>query len=125
MVKGHQTQSVAPERRLLERPRLLAALDRANERITLVVAPAGYGKTTLVRQWIAESNAPWGWVRATPASADVVFLASTIGSSVAAHVPSLAPRIQARGGTLVKPEVEAQALAEIVAEELDDAPTDL
>ena len=125
MVKRFQPPKVSPERRLIERPRLLAALNGTTERITLVVAPAGYGKTTLVRQWIGDSNAPWGWIRATPASADVVYLASAIGSAVAAHVPSLAPRIQARGGTLVKPEVEAQALAEIVAEELDDAPSDL
>src|SRR5829696_177537 len=126
MVKPPLTTSVPPDRRrIIDRPRLLSALDDTNERIILAVAPAGYGKTTLARQWIRNSNLAWGWIRATPASADVVFLASAIGSAVAAHVPSLAPRIEARGGTLVKPEVEAQALAEIVAEELDDAPSDL
>jgi ATP/maltotriose-dependent transcriptional regulator MalT len=110
---------------MIDRPRLRAALDATNKRITLVVAPAGYGKTTLVRQWITESNPRWGWIRATPASADVVFLASAIGSAVAAHLPSLSPRIEARGSSLMKPEVEAQALAEIVAEELTEAPRDL
>jgi LuxR family maltose regulon positive regulatory protein len=121
MVKRHPTHSIPLDRRIIDRPRLLAALDETNERITLAVAPAGYGKTTLARQWIRNSNLAWGWIRATPASADVVFLASAIGSAVAAHVPSLAPRIEARGGTLTNPEVEAHGLAEIVAEELSGA----
>lgn len=39
---------------LILRERLLAQLDRALEhRLTLVSAPAGSGKTTLVRQWVA------------------------------------------------------------------------
>jgi LuxR family maltose regulon positive regulatory protein len=40
---------------LVERQRLLARLDSGLERkFTLLVAPAGFGKTTLVRQWIGE-----------------------------------------------------------------------
>src|SRR5215212_9508789 len=117
MTKKHQPIQLPHERRIIERPRLLQALDRATERIVLIVAPAGYGKTVLARQWIDASDATWGWVRSTLASADIVFLASTIGSAVAATVPSLPPRVRARVGTLTKPEAEAQALAEIVAEE--------
>ncbi|CAN5829927.1 LuxR C-terminal-related transcriptional regulator [soil metagenome] len=42
---------------LVMRPRLLRQLDSAlTRRLTLVIAPAGFGKTTLVRQWIAESS---------------------------------------------------------------------
>jgi LuxR family maltose regulon positive regulatory protein len=50
------------------RERLLALLDRALEhRLTLVSAPAGFGKTTLVRQWVAERSKqqhfpPVAWV---------------------------------------------------------------
>lgn len=40
---------------LVERPRLLQRLDAALERkLTLLVAPAGSGKTTIVNQWIHE-----------------------------------------------------------------------
>lgn len=48
---------------LVERPRLLERLDAAlQHKLTLLVAPAGYGKTTLVNQWIHERQAR-GWSR--------------------------------------------------------------
>src|SRR5579884_1104549 len=53
---------------LVVRERLLALLDKGLEqRLTLLAAPAGAGKTTLVRQWIAERSeregfAPVAWV---------------------------------------------------------------
>jgi len=41
-----------PSGRICERPALLASLDGAlNRTLTLIVGPAGYGKTTLVAQW--------------------------------------------------------------------------
>ena len=41
------------------RDRLLDALDRAAALpVPLVAAPAGYGKTTLVAQWLASGRAP-------------------------------------------------------------------
>ncbi len=48
---------------LVERLRLLERLDAALERkLTLLVAPAGSGKTTLVNQWVHERQAR-GWSR--------------------------------------------------------------
>jgi LuxR family maltose regulon positive regulatory protein len=53
---------------LVSRERLLTLLDRALEhRLTLVSAPTGFGKTTLVRQWVAERSTqshtpPLAWV---------------------------------------------------------------
>ncbi len=50
---------------LIPRERLLVLLDRALEhRLTLVSAPAGSGKTTLVRQWVAQQQQgpPIAWV---------------------------------------------------------------
>ena len=38
-------------RRILERPRLIRALDRSHARVRMLVAGAGYGKTTLAEQW--------------------------------------------------------------------------
>ena len=47
-----------PRPRLLSR--LLSAWDRGGASLT---APAGYGKTTVVRQFLATDGRPWAWVR--------------------------------------------------------------
>jgi LuxR family maltose regulon positive regulatory protein len=45
------------------RTRLLEKLDASlNQKLTLVCAPAGYGKTTLLSQWIKRRNIPAGWI---------------------------------------------------------------
>jgi len=48
---------------LVSRPRLLERLDHRRDRpLTLVVAPAGYGKTTLVTSWLATCDWPNAWL---------------------------------------------------------------
>ena len=47
------------------RPTLLKLLRTSSERkLTLISAPAGYGKTTLLTQWCRSKvgNLPWPWV---------------------------------------------------------------
>ena len=47
----------------IARPRLLEALDKNSRRpLTLISAPAGYGKTTLVTQWLEGSKTPSAWL---------------------------------------------------------------
>ncbi|WP_129672983.1 LuxR C-terminal-related transcriptional regulator [Candidatus Chloroploca sp. Khr17] len=49
--------------RLVERLRLLAELgEQPVRRLTLVVAPAGFGKTTFVIQWLTKSGMPFAWL---------------------------------------------------------------
>lgn len=50
---------------LLPRPSLWEKLDQV-ETLTLVVAPAGYGKTTLVGTWVARCNRPYAWISLDP-----------------------------------------------------------
>ncbi|MGY1636979.1 LuxR C-terminal-related transcriptional regulator [Geodermatophilus sp. SYSU D00742] len=58
--------------RPVERPRLYDRLARAPEaRVTLVVAPAGWGKSTLVAQWLRRSGVPSGWLSLDAADSDV------------------------------------------------------
>jgi LuxR family transcriptional regulator, maltose regulon positive regulatory protein len=52
---------------LVQRPRLVQHLEagyQTGKRVTLVSAPAGFGKTTIIRQWItaAELGKPFGWL---------------------------------------------------------------
>lgn len=48
---------------LMERPRLEQLLDRSgSHRLTLLAAPAGAGKTSLVGPWVRKQSMPAGWV---------------------------------------------------------------
>lgn len=53
-------QPCVPRREILKR---LSAGLRDHHLLTLISAPAGYGKTTTVRLWLAELNWPVAWVR--------------------------------------------------------------
>ncbi|MCC6314932.1 MAG: AAA family ATPase [Thermomicrobiales bacterium] len=61
----------------IERPRLLARLGSPQPApLTLITAPAGFGKTTLIAQWLAASDGAAGWVTLDPGDADVERLAA-------------------------------------------------
>jgi LuxR family maltose regulon positive regulatory protein len=50
---------------LVPRPHLIERLDRGvreGHKLTLISAPAGYGKTTLLSEWVAQSEQPVAWV---------------------------------------------------------------
>jgi LuxR family transcriptional regulator, maltose regulon positive regulatory protein len=68
-------------RRIIERPRLIKLLDESEARIILLLAPAGYGKTTLARQW-AKTLSGTIWVTLTPAHRDVVTFAEDIATGI-------------------------------------------
>jgi len=55
---------VPPTRKgLVQRPRLINRLTQGVDgKLTLVSGPAGFGKTTLLVEWIAQSNRPVGWL---------------------------------------------------------------
>ena len=58
----------------MPRPRLTARLDRATEsRLTLISAPAGFGKSTLVTEWLAAARAsgrPVAWLSLDPSDSE-------------------------------------------------------
>jgi ATP/maltotriose-dependent transcriptional regulator MalT len=74
-----QAISVA-NRHIIERPRLTRMLDETTARVIMLVAPAGYGKTTLARQWMETRT--HAWLPATAAYADVAALAAGISTSL-------------------------------------------
>ena len=58
--KLHRSRASAA---LVPRPRLLEALTAGlTQRLTLISAPAGYGKTTLVTQWLDSLDRPSAWI---------------------------------------------------------------
>ena len=50
---GIETPVEAARRYIIKRPRLTRLLDNANARALMLIAPAGFGKTTLAREWVA------------------------------------------------------------------------
>jgi LuxR family transcriptional regulator, maltose regulon positive regulatory protein len=76
-----QPTVVRRESRIIERPRLIKLLDETDARTILLLAPAGYGKTTLARQWAKTLNGAI-WVTLTAAHTDVAWLATQIAEAV-------------------------------------------
>ena len=78
----------APE--ALERSRLDARLEDAwHHRLTLVIAPAGSGKTTLVARFATSSEAPVGWYRAESWDADERSFVRHVEAAMAGVLPGL------------------------------------
>jgi ATP/maltotriose-dependent transcriptional regulator MalT len=68
-------------RRIVERTRLLELLEREAGRTIILLAPAGYGKTTLARQWIERVGG--AWVSVSAASGDIPVLARDLAAAIA------------------------------------------
>lgn len=83
MTASKRESRAGRESRIIERPRLIKLLDESEARIILLLAPAGYGKTTLARQW-ARTLSNTIWVTLTPAHRDVVTLAEDIAAGIEA-----------------------------------------
>ncbi len=93
----------------IKRPRLTTLLDNSGARFLLLVAPAGYGKTTLAREW-TEGREGVIWYTGGPAMADVAALAAGVAEALTAR-DEVAERVRilaARGQP-------AQGLARAVA----------
>ena len=85
---------------IIERPRLIARLDEGGgARVSVLAAPAGYGKTTLARQWSRRHAGPVAWYRTTRASGDVALLAVQLDELLATIAPD-APREPDRVATI-------------------------
>jgi LuxR family maltose regulon positive regulatory protein len=63
-----------PGRPIIERPRLIRQLEETKASTVLLVAPAGYGKTTLLRHW-AQRHPGICWYTAEAGSSDLAVLA--------------------------------------------------
>jgi ATP/maltotriose-dependent transcriptional regulator MalT len=80
-----EEQGTLASRHIIERPRLTRLLDETTARVIMLVAPAGYGKTTLARQWLAKR--PHVWCAARPGWADPAALGTEIIEAAKGRVP--------------------------------------
>ena len=119
------TEAVATRRRIIPRPRLTKLLDESPARIKLLVAPAGYGKTTLAQQWLAESGHRQLWYRGSPASADVAALAADIAIVIGEVLPDAGKRMRERLRAAGHPEEDVDILVELLVEDVVTWPPDV
>jgi LuxR family maltose regulon positive regulatory protein len=124
MVKSVEPDVVDAGSRLIKRPRLLKLLDNAPGRLILLIAPAGYGKTTLARQWLERGDRRVAWYAAGPASADVAALTAGLTRSIQAVLEGAGTRVLERARASQDPQREARLLGEMFAEDLVDWPPD-
>ena len=76
--------------RVVDRPRVRRALDAGRDAsLTLVAAPAGYGKTTAVRDWCASLDAALAWVVLDAGDNDPVLLWRYVATAVDRVRPGL------------------------------------
>ena len=120
--KAAPTRPPALSRRHVRRPRLTRLLDAAPAHV-VIVAPAGYGKTTLAAEWLAGKK-DVAWYAASRAAADLAAFSVEIGSALEAIVPGAGERLRRRVRVGDTPERSARPLAELLAEDLAAWPED-
>lgn len=119
---GIETAVEAARRYIIKRPRLTRLLDKANSRVLMLIGPAGFGKTTLAREWVADRKHVW--YQGTTATADVAALAAGLSDVVSQLLPEAGSRMVHRMRATGTPEEEVDVLAELFAEDLAEWPED-
>jgi ATP/maltotriose-dependent transcriptional regulator MalT len=101
---------------IIERPRLTRLLDEATAPAIMLIAPAGYGKTTLARQWLATRE--HAWYQGSTASSDVAALALGIAEAAAKLIPGVGQRLREWLPTSREPEDEVHVIAALLGDDL-------
>jgi LuxR family maltose regulon positive regulatory protein len=112
------------EPQLIERPRLLEVLDNSDARVIALIAPAGFGKTTLARQWISSRKIGGAWYSVGPEGFDIAAVAARIAAAVSTVVSGAGARMLTRLSVSTDPEADAVLLAEMLSEDLAAWPAD-
>jgi DNA-binding CsgD family transcriptional regulator/tetratricopeptide (TPR) repeat protein len=112
MSERHEQALAVANRHIIERPRLTRLLDETTARVILLVAPAGYGKTVLARQWL--NTRQHAFYRATESARDIAVLGMNLldlAQGITRSGDRFEQWLQTRRGTGASP-VAAELLAE-------------
>jgi LuxR family maltose regulon positive regulatory protein len=102
----------------IRRPRLTRLLDESTAQAIVLLAPAGYGKTTLAQEWL-QGREDVAWYRGTPADADVAGFASHLADALETVMPGVGERVRQRVVVPDAPEHLAEEAAAMLASDLD------
>jgi LuxR family maltose regulon positive regulatory protein len=121
------TKLYAPRRPtgLVSRPHLTDRVERGSQsRLTLVSAPAGFGKSTLLAEWlgVAAKGSGTAWLSLDPGDNQPV----TFWTHVIAALRTVAPTVGAKALTLLEsPDLSIEAVLAPLLNELNALPDDL
>jgi LuxR family maltose regulon positive regulatory protein len=108
---------------LIERPHLLAHLNRGLDRkLTLVSAPAGYGKTTVVAVWLQDSPRPVAWLSLDKHDNDLLGFLNYFVATIQTIFPTACPQTRSLGQLPQPPTLDF--IAATLTNELADLPED-
>ncbi len=124
MEQGPALEVSGSRRRIIERPRLTQLLSEAESRVILLVAPAGYGKTTLAREWLSGKDQPYAWYQAGRSSHDIAALALGLADAAISVLPDAGKQVRTRLKTSTNPGSEPESLANDLSEDLASWPDD-
>ncbi len=108
--KLHRPRLAAP---LVPRPRLLAHLTAGlDQGLLLISAPAGYGKSTVVNQWLDTVDLPWAWIALDEHDSDLATFVSYLLAALRSVYPEAGQTVETllRAPALPAPPVLADAL---------------
>ena len=114
---------------IVPRPRLVERFAASDAPIGVVVAPPGFGKTTVLLQWQLFSKGPFAWLSLDDGDNDPLVFWSCLVASIARVVPgfasSVVPSLSSVGGLALDAVVarilnELEALDQHIALVLDD-----
>jgi LuxR family transcriptional regulator, maltose regulon positive regulatory protein len=111
---------------LVPRHHLIKRLQQAMEvPLTLLSAPAGFGKTTLLCQWLSESGSDAAWLSLEPQDNEPMRFLSSVLAALQTHDPHLGSSTLALLQTLPPAPPPEAILAQLAAELLESAHRDL
>jgi ATP/maltotriose-dependent transcriptional regulator MalT len=113
----------AEPRHIIKRPRLTKLLDEADTQRILLIAPAGYGKTTLAREWLAQEGRTGLWFRAAVSASDIGAVARTLARAIAPVSPTAERTV--REFLAAHPEPDPDELAGVLVGDLSAWPVDM
>ena len=124
--QAETTESELPpaQRHIIKRPRLTRLLDEAEARVLLLVAPAGYGKTTLAREWVTARHRQPLWFRVRGEGIGVVTAAQGLANGIARIAPRAERAVLEFTAASPEPETRPDDLADLLGQEIDEWPAD-